>query len=213
MSVQGDKEIPDTQPEATLVGEDASKQIIGISLWRELGQETGFFTGEFVSGTEYEALVMLLPEYGYYMAPEYKVTVNGEELSEIYINNQNTFVSLRSIQKAYKLKNTLWAKGKTVKAKAKTLKKKSVKVSRKKAITIKNNKGKVTYSKIKVLKGSKKVSKKIAKKFVINKKTGKITLKKGIKKGTYKFRIKVRAAGNKMYKAGSKAVTVKIRVK
>ena len=213
VSLQDDKEIPDIKPEATLVGEDASKQIIGISLWRELGQETGFFTGEFVNGTEYEAMVMLLPEYGYYMAPEYKVTVNGEELSEIYINNQNTFVSLRSIQKAYKLKNTLWAKGKTVKAKAKTLKKKSVKVSRKKAIAIKRAKGKVTYKKIKVLKGSKKVSKKIAKKFVINKKTGKITLKKGIKKGTYKFRIKVRAAGNKMYKARSKTVTVKIRVK
>ena len=104
-------------------------------------------------------------------------------------------------------------KAKTVKTKAKALKKKSVKVSRKKAITIKNNKGKVTYSKIKVLKGSKKVSKKIAKKFVINKKTGKITLKKGIRKGTYKFRIRVKAAGNKMYKARSKTVTVKIRVK
>ena len=93
------------------------------------------------------------------------------------------------------------------------LKKKSVNVSRKKAITVKKAKGKLTYSKVKILKGSKKASKKITMKFVINKKTGKITLKKGIKKGTYKFRIKVKAAGTNMYKAGTKTVTVKIRVK
>ena len=38
-------------------------------------------------------------------------------------------------------------------------------------------------------------------------------MKKGVKKGTYKLTVKVSAAGNGDYEAGSKNVTVKIRVK
>ena len=67
--------------------------------------------------------------------------------------------------------------------------------------------GKVTYKKVKVNK------KKYARKFTVNKKTGKITVKKGVKKGTYKLTVKVSAAGNGDYEAGSRNVTVKIRVK
>ena len=67
--------------------------------------------------------------------------------------------------------------------------------------------GKVTYKKVSVIK------KKFAKKITVNKKTGKITVKKGLKKGTYKLKIKVTAAGTTAYKAGSKTVTVKIKVK
>ncbi len=205
--------LPDKEPEVTLSSEDPSIQIVGLAIWREVGQEKGFFTGTFVSGTEYEASIWILPEFGYYITSDYKATVNGEEVAELYVNNQETYVVITSLQKAYKLDNTFTAKGKNVKKKAKTLKKKAVKISRKKAITVKNAKGKVTYKKVKVLKGKKKVSKKIAKKFVINSKTGKITLKKGIKKGTYKFKIKVRDAGTKMYKAKAKTVTVKVSVK
>ena len=40
---------------------------------------------------------------------------------------------------------------------------------------------------------------------------GKVTVKKGLKKGTYK--VKVKAAGNKNYKAATKTVTFKIKVK
>ena len=47
----------------------------------------------------------------------------------------------------------------------------------------------------------------------INKKTGKVTIKKGLKKGTYKVKVKVRAAGNTNYKAVTKTVTFKIKVK
>ena len=65
----------------------------------------------------------------------------------------------------------------------------------------------VTYQKVKVNK------KKYATKFTVNKKTGKITVKKGVKKGTYKMTVKVSAAGNDDYEAGSRNVTVKIRVK
>ena len=60
----------------------------------------------------------------------------------------------------------------------------------------------ITYKKIK---GNKKIT--------INKKTGKITIKKKTKKGTYKVKIKVKAAGNNQYLAGTKTVTVKIKVK
>ena len=70
------------------------------------------------------------------------------------------------------------------------------------ALVIKKNQGKVTYKK---LSGSKKLT--------INKTTGKITVKKGTKKGLYKIKVKVSAKGNANYKAGSKTVTVKIRVK
>lgn len=42
--------------------------------------------------------------------------------------------------------------------------------------------------------------------------TGKVTIKKGTKKGTYTIKVKVKAAGNANYKAGSKTVTCKVVV-
>ncbi len=52
------------------------------------------------------------------------------------------------------------------------------------------------------------------KKITVNKKTGKITVKKGLKKGkTYTIRIKVTAKGNNAYKAKSRLVKIKIKVK
>lgn len=47
----------------------------------------------------------------------------------------------------------------------------------------------------------------------ISKSGGKITVKKGTKKGTYSIRIKVTTKSNKNYKAASKTVTVKVKVK
>lgn len=79
---------------------------------------------------------------------------------------------------------------------------KKVKKVVKGAIIVKKNQGTVTYKK---LSGSKKLT--------INKKTGKVTVRKGTKKGLYKIKVKVTAKGNAKYKAGSKNVTVKIRVK
>ncbi len=93
----------------------------------------------------------------------------------------------------------------TAKAVKKSLKAKKVKKAKKTvsgAIKVKNAKGKVTYSKAG---GSAKLT--------INKKTGKITVKKGTKKGTYSIKVKVKAAGNKNYKALTKKVTVKVTVK
>ena len=55
--------------------------------------------------------------------------------------------------------------------------------------------------------------KKAKKYFKVNKKAGKVTVKRGAPAGTYKFEVKVAAAGNKYYKAGSKTAIVKIMVK
>jgi hypothetical protein len=95
--------------------------------------------------------------------------------------------------------NTLVVKAKTIKHKAKKTKK--YKVS--KGIKVSKNQGAVTFKK---LKGSKKIT--------INATTGKIKVKKGLKKGkTYKVKVKVTAAGNDNYLAGSKTVTFKVKVK
>ena len=75
-------------------------------------------------------------------------------------------------------------------------------------------KAKQTVSAIRVKKAAGKVAyKKTSGKFTVNKKTGKITVPKGTKKGTYKIKVRVTAAGNEAYKAGSKTVTVSIKIK
>ena len=75
-----------------------------------------------------------------------------------------------------------------------------------KPITVKSAKGTVSYKKT----GGNAASKKA---LSINVKTGQVTVKKGTKKGTYAIKVKVSAAGNKQFKAGSKTVTVKVVVK
>lgn len=100
-----------------------------------------------------------------------------------------------------KAKNTLVAKGKTVKVKAYKVKKKAQVLSRAKAMKVSKAKGKVTYKK---LKGNKKIT--------VNKKNGKVTVKKGLKRGTYKIKVRVTAAGTKNYKKLSKTITLKVKV-
>ena len=103
-------------------------------------------------------------------------------------------------------KKALIVKAKTAKIKASTLKNKAMTVKKSKALTIKNVKGKLTYSKVSVTKA------KYAKKFTVNKKTGNIKVAKGLKKGTYRVKIKVTDAGNKYYAKRTKTATVKIVV-
>ncbi len=74
-----------------------------------------------------------------------------------------------------------------------------------KAYTVKNAKGALTY---KVTGAAK--SRKVLK---LNKKTGKVTVKKGAKKGTYTLKVKITADGGTTYLAGSKTVTIKVKVK
>ncbi|MDO4859953.1 MAG: Ig-like domain-containing protein [Bacillota bacterium] len=110
-----------------------------------------------------------------------------------------------------KKNNTIKAKGKTVKAKYTKVKKKALKIKKTKAFKVTKAKGKVTYKRGKIT-AKKKLLKQAKKKIKIAK-NGKITLKKGLKKGTYKVKVKVRAAGNKYFKAKTRTVTVKIVVR
>ena len=87
-------------------------------------------------------------------------------------------------------------------AKLATVKKKAVTVAR--PMSVSKAQGKLAYAK--VAKGS-------AKCLTVNKSTGKVAVKRGTKKGTYKIKIKVTAAGNANYKAGSKTVVCKVTVK
>jgi hypothetical protein len=156
--------------------------------------------------------------------PDFPIYVNGEQLTdekaEIYyevvndklpylyvtvpIGSPEVYVAKPTVIKTKK--NSLTAKGKTVKVKYKKLKKKSQKIQYYKAIEISKSEGAWSFKKVK---GNKKIT--------VNKETGKITLKKGLKKGTYKVKVKVTASGGKIgntkYKKGSKTVTVKIIVK
>ncbi|MBR3316794.1 MAG: hypothetical protein IKG21_03080 [Atopobiaceae bacterium] len=83
-----------------------------------------------------------------------------------------------------------------------TLKTKAVTVAR--PIAIAKAQGTLSYAK--VASGSSAA-------LTVNKTTGKVTVKRGTKKGTYAIKIKVTAAGNANYKAGSKTVTCKVVVK
>ncbi len=103
--------------------------------------------------------------------------------------------------KINKAKNTLVAKAKTATVKYKAVKKKAQAVAVKKAFKVSKAKGKVSYKKAK---GNKKI---------VVAKNGKVTVKKGLKKGTYKVKVRIKAAGNANYKAITKTVTTKIRVK
>ena len=65
-----------------------------------------------------------------------------------------------------------------------------------------NSKGKLSYKKTS---GSSGIS--------VNSKTGKITVKKGMKKGNYKIKVQIKAAAKGNYKAGTKTVTIIVKVK
>ena len=106
-----------------------------------------------------------------------------------------------SVPKLAKKANTITVKVKATTVKYTALKKKNQTITAKKVFTVSNAKGKVTYKKTK---GNAKITLSSA---------GKFTVKKGLKKGTYKVTVKVTAAGTTEYKAGTKTVTVKIKIK
>ena len=126
-------------------------------------------------------------------------TVTAKKAGSVTITATNNSKSASVKISIVKRANTITVKGKSCSAKAK----KNTTIKKAKAFTIKNAKGTVTFKKAS---GDKKIT--------INKKTGNITVKKGLKKGkTYSLKVKVSAAGNTAYKAGSKTVTVKIKIK
>ena len=94
--------------------------------------------------------------------------------------------------------------GKTVSLKYSNLKKKNQTIAAKKAITVKNAIGSVSYKLVKVSKTSAK------KKFSVAK-DGKITVRKGLKKGTYKLTIAVTDKDGEKKTTGNAVVTIKVK--
>lgn len=109
-----------------------------------------------------------------------------------------------------KAANPLQIKAKSPSIKYTTLKKKSQKLKITKLLKfLDKGQGKRSYKIVSAKKGDKNV----AKYFKINPKTGTLFVRSGLKKGTFKVKIQVKAAGNDMFKAGKRTVTVKIKVK
>ena len=146
-----------------------------------------------------------------------KVVLNGNTLrkgtdySISYNNNIDAGTAIMTIEgrgdyqgtivRTFKIKKTaIKISAKTVKLIASELKKKGKTIKVNKAFDITKNTGKTTFTK---KSGNKKIT---------ISKSGKVTVKKGLKKGSYTVKVKVKAAGNKNYKAATKTVTFKIVV-
>ena len=147
----------------------------------------------------------------------YKVTyVNKDNRMVSPVNPGTYYVLLQGTgiygtgRKAFtinKVSNSMTAQGKTVKIKASKLKKKKQVIKPTKSLRICNAVGDLKFK----LAGVNK--KKFKKYFKVNAKNGNITVKKGLKKGKYKLKIDITAAGNANYLAGTKSITVTVRVK
>lgn len=113
-------------------------------------------------------------------------------------NGIEEVIKVRGVRAHQNMKVT----GKKFTIKASEVSKRAKTVKRKKLITIKDQKGKLTF-----------VKKKGNKRIAVNKKTGKVTIKKGIRPGKYKIRVKVTADGGKYYRKKSQTKYFTIIVK
>ena len=115
--------------------------------------------------------------------------------------------------KISKASNPLKIRGNTAAVRYSMLKKNTQKLAVSRVIRFtKKLKDRKTYTFVSAKKGSKSFKKY----FRIDKKTGKVTIKKNrkMKKGTYKVKVRVKALGNRNYKASAaRTVTFKVRVK
>ena len=132
-----------------------------------------------------------------------KVTIKGVGTAKITVTAKET----DTYKKAVKTITVKVAKGTptvTAKVTSKTLKYTSVKKSTQSFSlgAVVNSKGTLSYKKTY---GTSAIT--------VNSKTGKIYVKKGLKKGTYRVKIQIKAAARGYYNAGSKTVTVTVKVK
>lgn len=132
-----------------------------------------------------------------------KVTIKGVGTAKITVTAKET----DTYKKAVKTITVKVAKGTptvTAKVTSKTLKYTSVKKSTQSFSlgAAVNSKGTLSYKKTY---GTSAIT--------VNSKTGKIYVKKGLKKGTYRVKIQIKAAARGYYNAGSKTVTVTVKVK
>ena len=133
-----------------------------------------------------------------------KVTIKAAGTVKITINAKATSTYKAATAKVLTIK--IAKKAPTIKTKIGT-KNRSYNTLKKRAQvftlgTSVNSKGTLTYKK---LSGSSAVS--------VNSKTGKLTVKKGLRKGTYRVKVQIKSAAKGNYTAGSRTVTVTVRVK
>ncbi len=177
--------------------------------WRDMSTSTDLDpdSDEFAVGHLYEVSFYLSAKDDYTISNNITVQINGQTATtSSYFGHLlvcYTFPALTSV-------NTLSVTPKTAKVKYKKLRKKKQTVARSKVMNVQYAQGKVTYKLTGVKRGK---SKKYKKYFKINSTTGNVTIKKKLKKGTYKVTCVVTAAGDSNYKAGTKTVTFKIKVK
>lgn len=75
------------KPKVTSLNNDVElTQIQGekIALW--LNEEEGVFAGTFVGGKKYRVMGVIQPKEGYKIADEFKLTINGTEVTDFYSN-------------------------------------------------------------------------------------------------------------------------------
>jgi len=154
--------------------------------------------GTYKSG--YNAFLVKPGESGKAGDVDIKVSSKGDGVYDLSVGSLGQF--LDDWNDDWSRFHVIIAIGKTVKVKAAKLKKKSLTISRSKALSVSNTKGKVSYKKVS---GNKKIK--------INKKTGKITLKKGLKKGKYKLVVRIEDSGNAQYDPAAEQAEVIIKVK
>ena len=198
----------------------------GLFFWNELydrlyGYESGvkvkktrqYYAGIYVEkqpGYDWPAAVKNLPDLEdvkITKVPGFKVIFNGEQRTDVYLKYNQYWEDLTVFVPIDRMPNTMTAQGKTVKIKASKLKKKKQIIKPAKSLRICNAVGSLKFK----LAGVNK--KKFKKYFKVNAKNGNITIKKGLKKGKYKLKIDITAAGNANYLAGTKSITVTVRVK
>ena len=131
--------------------------------------------------------------------------VEGGKLTPSFDALAKARITVKATWKVVKKANPLAVKAAKTKMVVKFAKVKKAKVTLVKNVKVtKKGVGKLTYANAS--------KNKAVKKFVVNKTTGKVIVPKGTKKGTYLLKVKVTAAGNASYKAGSKVVSYKVIV-
>jgi hypothetical protein len=166
----------------------------------------GAGSGSVIDGYDYLSL-----HYSYYTDYERdpddasKIIRTGASLdlfSEDELTMSYSDYECHNADPAPKKKNTLTVRGKTACIWRYWIRHGRQTISRKDALYVSKARGDVSYKKIS---GNRKIS--------VDRKTGNIKIAKSLRGGTYKIRVRVRAAGNTRYRAMSKTVTVRIRVR
>lgn len=184
-------------------GKYAVKPPVGLTLTYNGKEQIGVLTGEgsnYVSYYGYDVIDYKATDAGTYTAT---ACLWGDFGPQTFVWSDGTTADKKITFTIKKADNPLEIKTKTASVKYKKVKKKAQKLALSRFMTFTGKgHGATTYTKAS---GHKKI--------IIDKKSGKAKVKKGLKRGTYKVKINVVSAGDRNYKAITKKVTIKIKVK